>query len=184
MLLAVASYGQFTKGTITIGGQMSYEHSTLNPNDKSLLYTLNSFSVSPEAGIFFIPNLMTAVLLSYGYWSLKPGKENQNSSGKSTYNNYGGGIFVRYYYNYFFAEGRFELGASKNEQESTSYSSESKYHDVQFGIGYSYLISKEIAIEPKLSYKLLASRENAENEANVLALTVSIRGFIARNRAE
>lgn len=184
MFLAVASYGQFTKGTLTLGGELGYKHSTLNPNDKTLLYTVNSFSVSPEVGVFFVPNLMTGGLLSYGHSSFKPGKENQISSGESIYNSYGGGVFARYYYNYFFAEGRFELGKYKSEQESVSYSSESEYHNVQFGIGYSLLLGKEIAVEPKLSYKLLTSGESGENKSNELAFTISIRGFIARNRVE
>lgn len=182
MLVGLTSYGQFSKGTFTLGGELGYKHSTLNPNDKSLLYTVNSVSVSPEVGVFFIPNVMTGLLLSYGHTSFKPGNENQNSSGKSIYNNYGGGAFARYYYNYFFAEGRYEMGRYKSEQESIGYNSESKYQNAQFGIGYSLLLGKEIAVEPKLSYKLLKSGESGQDKSNELALTVSIRGFIARNR--
>lgn len=184
MLLGTAGYSQFTKGTITLGGQLGYEHTTLSPNDKASLYTANSFSISPEAGIFFVPNLMTGLLISYGHTSFKPGKENQFSSGKSTSNSYGAGVFVRYYYNYFFGEGRYELGSNKNKQESSNFDSEIKYHNTQFGIGYSYLISKEIAIEPKLSYRLSASGDGDANKANVLAFTVGIRAYIDRNKAE
>ena len=183
-LVGATAFGQFTKGTVTLGGQLGYEHTTLSPNDKAFLYTVNSFSIDPEVGIFFVPNLMTGILLSYGHSSLKPGIENQNASGKSIYNEYGAGVFVRYYYNYIFAEGRYELGRSKSEQEQINYSSKSEYHDIHFGIGYSYLIGKEIAIEPKLSYKLLSSGESGENKSNVLAFTIGIRGFIARNRAQ
>lgn len=182
-LVGATSYGQFAKGTFTLGGQLGYEHATISPNDKTSLYNVNSFSASPEAGLFVIPNLMTGLLLSYGYSSFKPGEENQSASGKSTFNNYGGGVFVRYYRNYVFVEGRYELGSSKSKQEQIS-ESKSNYSNAQLGIGYSFLISKEIAIEPKISYKLLSSGEDYENKSNVLAFTIGIRAYIDRSKAE
>ncbi|MGK9367645.1 outer membrane beta-barrel protein [Melioribacter sp. Ez-97] len=122
------------QGTYTLNGSVSYESVT---NDGR---TVNYFRFEPQIGYFFVDNLYTAVSLTFIHY----GYEN------SSYNYYGFGPAVRYYFN---PDKKLKpfLGAGLTYMEMKN-GSTSKYTEIKFSGGVDYFITNYFAIEAAINY--------------------------------
>jgi len=152
-IMSVVSYGQFTKGTIMVGGSFSatfQAEKTKSGNTVTTTGHTNSADMLPQAGYFLMDNL-----------ALGAGVEMRSSKTKSTIQSYISSSnsasvapFARYYYQRFFGQGSFQLGSGRTKTEIAGSSSTSTYGLTGWSVavGYAYLLKQHVAVEPQLGY--------------------------------
>lgn len=155
------SNAQINKGTIWLGGQLSFisQHNTYNtpsfPANSS-----NNIVISPSIGKAIKDNLIAGVDFNYAYSksTYNPGNPGSPTNSQTT-NNFGVGVYLRKYAPlgknfYLFGQGR--LGGTSLDSEvkyqSTVYSSNKGYSiDLGFYPGISYQVSKRVQFETGLN---------------------------------
>lgn len=172
---ALGQFGKSTfKNTLTVGGDAQLSYKTYFPNDKSLAFTNFGISLSPDIGIFLTPELLTGFLVDYSYTKIKP-KSGNISASPSRSHSIAAGVYLRYYYQKYFVEGRVFGGESTSGDEYTS--GDIEYYTLQIGIGKAIMISKQLAIEPKLSYNIDRFGRKADLKSNGFEFSIGIRNY-------
>jgi Autotransporter beta-domain len=180
MMCPLSLFGQFENGTYTLGGELRYQRAVTSPDNASSLVTTKLYSIRPEFGIFVVSNMQLGLSLFYSHSDSKPGSSNTFSL-KSSNQGYGGALSARYYFHYFFVEGRYEIGKNKFESGG-NFSGESKAKNKIVSLGRAFLISKEVSIEPKLSYRIAEFGINGDTKSNALYFSVGINTYINKRR--
>jgi len=137
---SAATYAQFNKGRMLVGGQLSL---TSVPNSE---YKGTTFSLSPQFGYFVINNFAVGAGINYNV--------QKNTSDNST-DYFSTSLqfqpFVRYYFKPgIFIHGSYGIGAGK--AKTTSYESSYNIYNWTTSAGYAIFLNDHVAIEPMLGY--------------------------------
>lgn len=158
--VSVFAQSPIGKGSYSIGGNISYTSETYEDSDDSQ----NTFLFNPQLGYFFIDNFYTALTLTYGY----------NSIGDFSYNSYGIGPAVRYYFD---AEKlKPFLGASYSYLKFTESNSDDETTHTEFKLtcGADYFVSDGFALEVSLNYSFI----NYDLPSNLYDNNNSVKKFV------
>jgi hypothetical protein len=154
MVIVVPLHAQFKQGTIMAGGSVSGTFTTDKlkyGNTTTTNDTHDVVSLLPEAGYFVIDNLAFGLGLLYS-------SDVMNYKGpveKTTQINKIIAPFARYYYHKFFAQSSYRTGWGTIKDSYGGVTTTTKIPNVNgwsAGIGYAYLLSEHIAVEPSIGY--------------------------------
>lgn len=178
IMFTATAFAQFTnQGTFLLGGSSNLGLSFLS--DKSKLgdgdfqdgSKLTSFSLSPQAGYFFINNL--AAGLSINFNSSKSKADNFEATSSFIL----AGPFARYYMDKFYLEGTVGLGSSKSESTFSEGESKNSLTGWSLGAGYAVMLSDAVALEPQIYYSSL-SRKDDEFVNREAGLSINLSLFV------
>lgn len=164
--LNVFGQSPINQGTISLGGQIAFSSESSESADNNL----NTLAIMPQ-GYYFILNQF-AIGGQFLYLRM--------SSGDNVTTNIGVGPTVRYYLP--FEEVHPFINASYAVAKSTFSDSDFEYKGTQWtlGGGMDVFISKNVALEPYLSYSWLTDdySDNDTTDRNTFEIGVGIGAFI------
>lgn len=153
---AIFAQSPISKGSLTLGGNISYYDQTLDDTDASQ----SVFNFNPQIGYFFADNLYTAVSISYLHYS----------SGGTSLDQIGIGPAFRYY----FEAGKIKpfLGGSYTYFESTNNTSDDKTTSSEFKLsgGADFFVSRGLAIEGSINYSFIDNNYSSSDYENNLSM--------------
>jgi hypothetical protein len=198
---------QITKGSVFLGGQISfYNQSASSPQAANLTQKNSQFNISPAYGIAIKDNIVVGGDLTYSYAKVLTTNYPYDQINKT----YGAGIFMRRYVTigkrfYVFGQGR--IGGTYNTETITQ-GDPSMYDDIKgfsagfyFYPGVSYQLSKRVQLETGFNNLFYIeydhSRDNQTNAGvvtetktstfsagtsfnNIAAFTLGIRVLISK----
>lgn len=147
---------QITKGSILLGGQINFSHSTLEQPIQGYKQKTNSGNISLSGGKAIDDNSVIGLNLQFGSSN---NYYNQSPSQRQKSTRYGAGIFYRKYKTlakdfYFFLEGglNYSYGKSNVKDSSGNELQKTAQSDVQLrlGPGISYKVLKNLHLEISL----------------------------------
>jgi len=149
----IASYAQFTQGTIMVGGNAGADfeaQKNKDGNTTTVTGHTNSVYLMPTAGYFIIDNLAVGAGVSMSASKYK------SSDGTSTSTSRSASLapFARYYYQRFFGQGSFQFGNEKSKTTFDGITNESASNISGWSLaaGYAYLLNQNVAVEPMIGY--------------------------------
>lgn len=168
---SAATYAQFNKGRMLVGGQLSL---TSTPNSE---FKGTSFSLTPQFGYFVINNLAVGAGLNFNVQKNK----SDNSSFSSTSLQFQ--PFARYYFNPgIFVHGSYGIGAGK--AEFTSDESSYNIYNWNTSVGYAIFLNDHVAIEPMLGYNWYTlndkGTDGTKTSGSSLFFQVGIQVYLGR----
>ena len=171
-LSSTVVFGQLEKGNIFIQGSSSIGFSSekytyISGGTSTESSKSTSFRFSPKVGYFIIDNLPVGLLMDIYTYKNKA----IDSDNKNTNNEFLIGPFARYY---FLAQEKLKpmaevyagFGGSKAKYEYSSYTNESQYGIIKigFGVGASYFVTNNVAIDMLIGYN--SSRYKLKSETS------------------
>jgi hypothetical protein len=179
-LAGTISYGQFSRGTLMLGGSGSLEFSTNKDKGDGITvenYKTTSFSLSPQIGVFVTDALAIGGGMSFNSTVFKNRADNRTTNTSISID-----PFIRYYLpQRLFFEGKFMIGTgtinSPNDKWSYSLTGWS------LSAGYSIALNESIAIEPQLGYGLSAFKPEDDNVKEIdagLFLRIGFQVYLPR----
>ncbi|MBS1556987.1 MAG: autotransporter domain-containing protein [Bacteroidetes bacterium] len=165
-LLSTASFAQFSKGSILLGGTVSADFTTNKTIAGSTTTTnssTNSFSISPNVGYFVIDNLAVGGALLFGTTSLKYDGSLRSEVGNSLVLQ----PFGRYYFDRFYAQASIGFGSYKNDDTNGSGVTTTVKGDVfnwSLAGGYVFLLNDHVGLEPQIGY---GSQSKSPDRSNI-----------------
>ncbi|MCA4900668.1 MAG: autotransporter domain-containing protein [Bacteroidota bacterium] len=176
VLISTASFAQFSKGSILLGGSVSADFTTNKTIAGSTTTTnssTNSFSISPNVGYFVIDNLAVGGALQFNTTSTK----DDGSRASFSSNSFALQPFGRYYFDKFYAQASFGFGSYKSENTNgngiTTTNKGSLFNWALAG-GYVFLLNDHVGLEPQIGY---GSQSQSPDGSNV---TVRDAGLFLR----
>jgi len=179
LLISIAAFinahAQTGKGSFMIGGSVNLQHSVIDKPETYLPFSpeddaspVNSLTLRPTIGYFFVKNFMTGAQISYNHtWS--PDHDYKANS-------YGAGPVIRYYIPF----GKFavfpEAAAMFSKDHAMSYFevpdyggptryklvSDTKMYSYRAGVGITWFVSPNVGIEAIIAYNRTKSSLNIE----------------------
>ena len=176
-IISTVSYGQFTKGTIMVGGNFSATFNTEKTKNGNTITTTghtNSVVMLPQAGYFPIDNLAVGagVDMSSSKYKSTDGFYTFSSNRVSL------APFARYYYEKFYGQGSFQVGSEKTKTlfDGSTSTSSSTISGWSLAVGYAYLLNESIAVEPQLGYGSVGQKYSSASKSINSGLFIKI-GF-------
>ncbi|MBS1946993.1 MAG: TonB-dependent receptor [Bacteroidetes bacterium] len=147
--IAHISFGQISKGSILLGGQLSFSNQTTSSSQK-----ITGFAISPAIGEAIKENLVLGFDAGYAYSDYK---NTANANYKQAANNFGAGVFLRKYVPvgkgfYIFGQGRFGASYNTSKTEQTNIitiTDNIKGYALSLGFypGISYQVNRKLQLE-------------------------------------
>ena len=147
--LVVSTRAQINKDAIWLGGQLAYNQSSEKALGSSTTNKTTGFYINPAIGKAVKENLVVGISVSYSHSKNKTG-----STTNSTFNSYGGGVFIRKYVPvisnlYLFGDARVNVSRGIEKGYASSGNLKNKYWDIAISAtpGIAYAVTKNIQIE-------------------------------------
>ena len=153
-ITCMVSYGQFTQGTIMVGGSFGADfdtEKTKTGNTTTVTGHTTSIDIAPSAGYFVIDNVAVGAAIDM-YASKYKSKDglSTNSSNSVSF-----APFARYYYQKFYGQGSFQLGTEKTKYvfDGNTTNTTSNISGWSLAVGYAYLLNQNVALEPQIGFQ-------------------------------
>ncbi|SHH32076.1 hypothetical protein SAMN04488109_3688 [Chryseolinea serpens] len=197
---ALSGYGQTEKGTVLLGGSLTFSHSdntttfanggTTFPTDSKQV----NIRLSPSISYFVIKRLAVGVITPYTYTRITA--NDQHATGHT----YAVGPIARYYFllgNHWaiFPEASYTYGWMKNpllltDSNNQTFKSNGNTHEFQGGIGGVYFLNKSIGLEGKFYYdashsdysaRQVSFLENGSTDITSLNFSAGVQIYLGRS---
>jgi len=154
-ITCMVSYGQFTHGTIMVGGNFGATfdaEKTKVGSTTTVTGHTNSLTIAPTAGFFIMDNFAigAAVDMNASKYKTSDGTYTQSVNSVSL------APFARYYYHKFYGQASFQLGTAKVKTVNIPGNTTTSTFDTSgwsLAAGYAYLLNQNVALEPQLGYE-------------------------------
>jgi hypothetical protein len=159
LLFSGITNAQITKGNWMVGGDASFDNTTLKNKDGEILGSGNGVRIYPNIGYFFLTKFAAGINANFNY---------NKTSGASSTTGYGVGPFVRYYFLKpekivnVFAEANYNYYKSYSQGESTTNSS-----SYRFKAGPVIYFNSSVGLELTLNYSSAKLETYTSNYFNV-----------------
>ena len=167
LLLGTTGFAQFRQGTWLVGGSASAGINANQSKNGSTVTTTGhtSFiSMTPNAGYFIFDNF--AVGAGINMYAA----HGTNTGSDFKYDDHSASIapFVRYYYHNFYGVGSFRIGGGKIAYSGGTPSPDDQNYTITggaIGIGYAWLLTKNVALEPQAGYQFSSTKYSSTNHS-------------------
>jgi hypothetical protein len=171
ILCTVSAQSQISKGSILLGGSISFSNNDLATNSDA--YKNRYVFVQPSLGFAVKENRVVGFNLSYGHGIIKSGTISTETNQS---NDYGGGVFYRRYLPlgkgfYLYGQGSANFAYNKVEQTTSASSQVQKLNTLSLSAypGVSYAVSKrfhlELAMNNLVSVNYSAARQEISSNS-------------------
>jgi len=141
LLTSVFAQSPVSKGTYTVGGNISYS----SYSDDNSSSNNNYLIFSPNLGYFFVDNFYTGMSILYSY----------QSSGDYSSSTYGFGPILRYYFDVEKVKPFLGIEYTYSYRTSKDDPGDNKESMFTFGGGIDYFITNYFAIEGSVNYSII-----------------------------
>ena len=188
----VTTRAQISKGTVWVGGNVSYNSQKTDFSQNTPDYKNNKLSINPAIGTAVKDNLVVGIRLSY-----ENGKtENNGALSEIKTHSYGGGVFVRQYFPvitrlYIFGDAGASFTSSKTDDthidNNTKVTTTYKTKLASLGItpGIAFAVTKKFQLETSLNNLLSVAYLNSKSgDPNPVKTTQITGGVFSDGKAE
>jgi opacity protein-like surface antigen len=202
LITALPAFAQISKGTSTLGGNISFLREKNQYVNKVLYYydksesTSKTLSLTPTYGYFIANNLCVGANISTVFTRTTFPETVNAPELEGNSRSLGAGPLVRYYIPlddklYAFATAGYTWFWTRSENESagngrviTTNTSKSRYTTLDAGLGLSYFINPSAAVEAGFGYthaRNIDSGGNVNNKTNTIAFNIGFRIFLKKS---
>ncbi|MBN8651921.1 MAG: outer membrane beta-barrel protein [Cytophagales bacterium] len=182
IMFTVTAFAQFTnKGTVILGGSSNLGLNFLSNKGKfgdgdfQDGSKLTSFSLSPQAGYFFMNNFAAGLSIDVN------SSKNKADNFEATSSFILVGPFARYYMEKFYFEGTVGLGSAKSESTFSEGISKDFLTGWSLGAGYAVMLSDAVALEPQINYTSISAKDDDfVNRTGGLSVNLSLFVYLSK----
>lgn len=162
LILSTNMFAQypFKTGIYTVTGSVGFSLS--NHEDNYIKDKMTAISIQPSFGYFVTNNLLVSGQLAFNYTEDNISNKSNGPSYKGIYRYYQVGASLRYYFNSETVIPFFGVGVFYSKQ----YNAEMDGKGMNISAGINYFLSKEIALEPYLSYSFSSYNKYGQSNNN------------------
>jgi hypothetical protein len=185
LLLGTTAFAQFRQGTWLVGGSASAGINTnqnRNGNTTTTSGHTSFISTTPNGGYFIFDNFaIGAGINMYAAHGTSTGSDIK-------YDDHSASIapFARYYYRNFYGVGSFRVGGGKTTYKGSPEIDDQSYtiSGGTLGVGYAWLLTKNVALEPQAGYQVSSTRYSSTNHPITSGPYLSLGFQIYLNRQD
>jgi hypothetical protein len=161
VFLLTTTYGQFEKGRMLVGGTALFsitKDKSRSGNTTTVNGTNVTFGLSPQFGYFVMDNLAVGGVFSFQTSAYSPRVDTDYSYSSTRISI---GPFARYYFDPgIFVHVGLGVGSQSSHSELGNNTSKNTYGltELKLGAGYAFFLTKNVALEPMITYETAATR--------------------------